>query len=855
MLYMKRLKLLAIAVAALLSVPGVNKAQSRLYPQLFDLGDVQITEGAFLHAQNLNYQVLLQYDLGRLMQPYEKQAGLEESGKAFDNWGGDRGLDGHVGGHYLSALALGYASCADAAMKAQFKDRLDKFVNRMKDCQDAWDNSDSVSMHGYCGGVPHSLAVWTTLANGDFDEYWKSWVPFYNVHKSMAGLRDAWVYGGNETAKTVFLKFCDWGINLISKLTDDQVQGLLGNEHGGINEMYADAYQMTGDAKYLGAAKRYTHKWLLNGMASRKSSTIDNVHANTQVPKVVGFERTYQQDNSLSHYARASKYFWQNVTQQRTIVIGGNSIGEWFPAKKEYGNFITSREGVETCNTNNMMKLTENLFADSHDSKYADFYEKAMFNHILSSQDPRTGGYVYFTPERPQHYRVYSQVNQAMWCCVGTGMENHAKYGEFVYSHKDDSLFVNLFLPTTLDWKEKGVRLTQDTKFPYGQVSKITINDGGSFTLLVRHPSWAEGFKVSVNGTEVSADETKGYLPVTRDWQSGDVVEITLPMKVSVVPLQNYTDYVAFSYGPIALGAKTCADDLDGIYADESRMGHVAGGKLYDLYSAPLLIGSRDDLADAIEMTDADKLHFRINGYYSDRKWSDLVLEPFAGIHEARYMLYWLNVDGEKWQAIKDELAAKEAAEQLLDARTIDYVNTGTQQSESDHYMQQQGSNSGVYNGEYYRDGTQFSYQLQTKGKTSNVTLMCRYWGADAGDREFDIKIDNTVIATEKLTGGTNEFVNKEYEIPESLLVDKTKVRVKFQAKSGNVAGGVYYVRLLMSEEDATTGIGSVNFESPRGNLQGTASVIYTVGGKAFAASRSNLPRGMYIVNGRKVIK
>lgn len=806
---MKKFAVLCLSSAMLL-LGGTVRAQSRLYPQLFDLGDVELTGGPFLHAQKLNYQTLLQYDLGRLMQPYEKQAGLAESGKAFDNWGGDRGLNGHVGGHYLSALAISYASCHDAATKAQLKERLDKFVNRLKECQEAWDKSDSASMHGYCGGVPHSLAVWSTLAVGNFDEYWKSWVPFYNIHKTYAGLRDAWLYAGNEMAREVFLKLCDWGVNLIAGLTDDQVQGLLGNEHGGINEMFADAYQMTGEDKYLNASKRYAHKWLLTGMANRRSTTIDNIHANTQVPKVIGFERTYQQDRTAD-YGRAARYFWADVTGQRSIVIGGNSIGEWFPAKSEYGNFITSREGVETCNTNNMMKLTEDLFADDRDSKYPDFYEKAMYNHILSSQNPRTGGYVYFTPERPQHYRVYSQVNQAMWCCVGTGMENHGKYMEFAYTHSNDSLWVNLFLPTRLNWRDKGVALTQATTFPYAPKSAITIDKGGTFTMLVRHPSWADGFRVTVNGTAVGGAEVKGFLPITRTWAAGDVVEVSLPMKVSVVPLQNYTDYVAFAYGPIALGAKTGTDNLDGLFADDSRMGHVAGGKLYDLYSAPLLIGPRDSLEAAVEMTSSDSLYFRINGYYSDGKWSDLVLQPFANIHEARYMLYWMNVSGGKWASIKAELEAKEAAAQLLDARTIDYVNTGTQQSESDHYMQQSGSGSGAYNGEYYRDGQRFSYQLQTKGKAKGVTLMCRYWGGDSGNREFDIMVDGTTIATEKLTGGASDFINKEYAIPAPLLEGKTTIRVTFQARSGNVAGGVYYVRLLMPEAEAMAGIGGVN--------------------------------------------
>ena len=848
---MKTVKFLTMMTALLMGTASVS-AQSKLYPQLFDLQDVVINDGPFRHAQDLNCQVLLQYDLGRLMQPYENQAGLTESGKPFENWGGTYGLQGHVGGHYISALAISYASCQDEVTRSELKSRMDQFVHRLKECQDVWDKHENAVMHGYCGAVYNSEKVWTTLAQGNMDEYWKSWVPFYNIHKTYAGLRDAWMYAGSEEAKAVFLKFCDWGVNLIANLTDDQVQGVLGNEHGGINEMFADAYQMTKDEKYLKASKRYAHKWLLTGMAANTVSTINNVHANTQVPKVVGFERTYQQDANATTYKKAALNFWKNVVNKRTIAVGGNSIAEWFPNDQQYGNFITSVEGVETCNTNNMMKLTEDLFADSHNAVYGDFFEQAMYNHILSSQHPETGGYVYFTSARPQHYRVYSQVNQAMWCCVGTGMENHGKYAEFVYAHDGDNLFVNLFVPTTLTWKEKGVTLTQETQFPYEAKSKITIGQGGTFTLNVRHPAWCSGFEVKVNGSVVNATETLGYLPVSREWKQGDVVEVSLPMQVTLQPLQNYTDYVAFKYGPILLSAKTGTDGIVGLFADASRMGHVASGQQKNIYTAPLLIGDRSQLAAAVEMTDASKLQFKINGYYNDEKWKDLVLEPFANIHGARYMMYWLNVDGEKWDAIKAELEAAEAAAQLLESRTLDYVDAGTQQSEADHYMQVQNSNKGEYQGEYWRDGSGYvSYKMQTKGKTEGVTLMVRYWGGDAGNRKFDIQIDNQTIATETLTGGKNEFVNKEYSVPSELLTGKTELRVKFKAKSGNIFGGIYYVRLLQSEKDATA-IKPVNFNVPRCNVVYDLSGRKIVNGKL---SNSKLHRGIYIINGKKYIK
>lgn len=841
---MKKNYRISIVVMALGVAIGTN-AQSKLYPQLFDLGDVTINSGPFLHAMTLNDDVLLQYDLGRLMQPNEKQAGLEESGAAFDNWGGDRGLDGHVGGHYMSALAISYASCQDAAVKAQLKERLDKFVDRLKQCQEAWDKDDNAVMHGYCGGVPHSRDLWTTFATGDMAEYWLSWVPLYNIHKTYAGLRDAWVYAGNETAKEVFLKFCDWGVNLFSGLTTVQIQDVLGNEHGGINEIFADAYQMTGNEDYLSTAKKLAHTWLLSGLrGSNRKTILDNVHANTQVPKVIGFERTYQEGGGAAYHT-AAKYFWKNVTEERTIAIGGNSISEWFPNKAQYGNFITNADGVETCNSNNMLKLSEDLFvSDGHDSKYVDFFEGTMYNHILSSQNPTTGGYVYFTSARPQHYRVYSQVNKAMWCCVGTGMENHGKYAEFAYVHSGDSLYVNLFMPTTLTWSDKGVKLTQETTFPYAQASKITIERGGAFTMLVRHPSWADGFTVSVNGETINATEHNGYLPINRSWAAGDVVDIVLPMKVAVVPLQNYTDYVAFKYGPILLGANVGTDNLDGLFADESRMGHQASGLQKNIYTAPLLIGNRDDLASAVEMTNADSLYFRINGYYSDTKWAGLRLQPFNTIHEARYMMYWLNVDGDSWKEIQDKLQAQEDSMQRIENRTIDYVITGTQQSESDHDMQSNASSKGSYKGEYWRDGDMFSYKMQTKGYTKGVTLMVRYWGGDGGNRQFYIYVDNKKIAEESLTGGKNEFVNVEYDIPDSLLEGKTAIRVKFKAKSGNVAGGVYYLRLLMP--DGANGVGTVRLDNKT-----APTGVYTLGGVKMDSAYA-LPVGLYIVDGRK---
>lgn len=794
-----------LSAALLTGSVSQGLAQSRLYPQQFPLEDVEITSGPFLHAMMLNDSVLLAYDKGRLMQPFEKQAGLKESGQAYTNWSGGigSGLDGHVGGHYLSALAISYAACHDQTMKARLKERLDWFIGRLKDCQDAWDSNANSTMHGYVGGVPESYNVWTGFASGNFDKFRRSWVPFYNVHKIMAGLRDAWNYTGSETCRTMFLKECDWAVNLISNISDTDLQSLLDIEHGGMNEVLADAYAMTGEEKYLTAAKRYSHNWLLNGMAAHNSTTLDNHHANTQVPKAIGFERIAELAGAKQNYtqfAGAAKYFWQDVAENRTIAIGGNSINEWFPAKDKYGDFTTSIEGVETCNSYNMLKLSEMLFNDTHDSRYTDFFENTMLNHILSAQDPVTGGYVYFTPERPQHYRVYSQVDQAMWCCVGSGMEDHGKYGEFVYSHSegDDTLYVNLFMPTRLEWKSKDITLTQSTNFPYESSTRLKIEGSGSFKLAVRHPSWTGGFSLKVNGQTVTVAENGGYAYIDRQWSDGDEVEVSLPMHITVVPLQNYTDYVAFKYGPVLLGAKTSDDNLVGLYADDSRMGHIASGEQKNLYSAPMLIGDRNGLADSVKTINADSLTFHIDGYYNSQKWDNLVLEPFNRIHGSRYMMYWMNITDEKWQSIRAEVEAQEAKEQLKAARTIDQVVTGTQQSENDHFMQQEGSESGNYSGEYFRHakaGAWFSYQLNTKGQTDSVSLLVRYWAGDL--RKFNIYIDGQLLATPDLSGNGTGFTDVEYYIKPEMLQGKQTITVKFAAEYSTYAGGIYDVRLM----------------------------------------------------------
>ena len=771
------------------------QAQYKLYHNEFPLSDVKLLSGPFKHAQDLNIHVLLEYDVDRLIAPFRKEAGLPEKAKLYPNW---EGLDGHIGGHYLTALAMNYASTGNV----ECKKRMEYMISELKACQEANEKNHPDWGKGYVGGAPNSQQIWSTLQKGDFAAYRDAWVPWYNVHKLYSGLRDAWLYAGNEDAKAIFLKFCDWGINITSELTDQQMQQMLDNEHGGMNETFADAYQMTGDKKYMVAAKRFSHRMLLDAMAAGNDN-LDNKHANTQVPKAVGFQRIAE----LSHdeqYTKAGSFFWETVTGTRSLAFGGNSRREFFPSVASCTDFVNEVEGPETCNSYNMLKLTEDLFRVNPLAKYADYYERTMYNHILSTQHPEHGGFVYFTPARPRHYRVYSQPNEAMWCCVGSGMENHGKYSHFIYTHQNDSLFLNLFVASELNWREKGIKMVQETQFPNEETTRLIITEGtAKFKLMVRYPSWVKegALKISVNGKPVEFDsKPSSYVAVERNWKKGDEVHILLPMHNSIEKMPNVPNYVAIMHGPILLGAKTGTEDLKGLVADDGRWAHIAGGERLPVDKAPIIIeNSLDDIAGKLTPIKDKPLAFTVSLNMVNK--ANIELEPFFGIHDSRYMIYWMWLTESQYKNYIDSLAIAENERMELQKRTIDFVAPGEQQPEADHQMEKLKSNTGNFHDEFWRDARNdgyFSYNMTTNSETG-LSLIVRYWGAEWGNRKFDIFIDNEKLITEDNTGRWNQsqFQEVKYEIPDSMVKDKKQIRVKFQALPGNTAGAVYYIRLV----------------------------------------------------------
>ena len=790
-------KQLMIALLSMVPALGVV-AQDKLYKDEFPLGDITLLDGPLKHARDLNVQVLLKYDCDRMLAPYRKEAGLQPRKPSYPNWDG---LDGHVGGHYLSALAINAATGNEECRK-----RMEYMISELQLVLDANNQRPEAWCHNYIGGVPNSAKMWTAFSKGDFGPYFGTWAPFYNIHKMYAGLRDAWLYCGNEQAKNLFLKFCDWAVDITRDLNDGQMEKMLGNEHGGMNEVLADAYAITGEQKYLDCARRFSHKLLLVPMEEGKDC-LDNMHANTQIPKVIGYQRIAELAHDVQ-YHNASEYFWEIVTRQRSLALGGNSRREHFPTKENCIDYINDIDGPESCNTYNMLKLTEDLNRVKPNGMYGDFYETAMFNHILSAQHPQHGGYVYFTSARPRHYRNYSAPNEAMWCCVGTGMEDHGKYGQFVWTHdkgvkaEDDALYVNLFVASELNWKDRKMVIRQQTAFPYAESSVVEVAKGkGTFILKVRKPSWCENFTVKGVGFDADSYEENGFVCMKRKWKKGDQVKISMPMHAYIKPMINVPQYVAIMYGPILLGMKTGTEDMRGLIADDSRFGQYAGGKKLALDEAPILLPKHlDDIAKNLKPVPGKPLHFKLATRMENA--IDGELQPFFEIHDSRYMMYWLALGENDYKAYMQKLADEEKARQALEARTVDKVNPGEQQPETDHNMEADVTERGNTEGVFFRDardGHFFSYLMQTKGET-NLSLQLKFWGQDEWrTSEFDIYVNDKLLCSVNNSHRwrTTQFKTVDYAIPSEFVKGKKEIRVKFVAHKGKQVGQIYGVRLV----------------------------------------------------------
>ncbi|MGI0105743.1 beta-L-arabinofuranosidase domain-containing protein [Salinimicrobium sp. WS361] len=772
-------------------------SQSKSSIEFFKLQEVELGEGPFKQAMLTDLDYILELEPDRLLAPFLREAGLEPKASSYPNWE-NSGLDGHIGGHYLTALAQMYAS----AGSEEAYERLEYMLSELKSAQEAYGT-------GYIGGVPGSKEVWAEIRSGELKPASFSlndrWVPLYNIHKTYAGLLDAYQHAGNEMAKEMLIDFTDWMIDLTANLSDEQIQSLLISEHGGLNEVFADVSRITGEEKYLNLARQFSQKALLNPL-SDENDVLNGMHANTQIPKIIGFEAVAALSGD-EEYHDAAKYFWENVVNQRTVAIGGNSVREHFHPASDFSAMINDVQGPETCNTYNMLKLSKKLFQADGMEKYLDYYEEGLYNHILSSQHPEKGGFVYFTPMRPGHYRVYSQPETSFWCCVGSGIENHGKYNEFIYAYSENDLYVNLFIPSTLNWKERGLSLTQKTSFPEEEFTSFNVaaKSPQDFNLKIRYPRWITPgeLEIKVNGEPIEVNAEPGtYISINRQWSNGDKIDVKLPMHLTSERLPDGSDYKALKYGPIVLAAKTGNEDMYGLFADDSRGGHIAAGEIIPLSEMPYFISDEtENIETLVKKVPGKNLTFSASEVIYPAKFKDLEFIPFYKLHDSRYAVYLPLETTEGIEKIRKKLEQKEEEEKLLAALTIDRVAPGEQQPEADHFIESQNSSIGTHRDRHWRGAEGwFSYNLVDKGKQARK-LRITYFGGDNG-RNFKVYVNDKVIAEESFHGlEGNRFFEKDYILPAGLVKNSNGIlRLKFEAAPGSRTAGIYDVRLLKEE-------------------------------------------------------
>ena len=759
-------------------------AQTDAKVEYFGISDVRLTRSAFKHAEDMDIQYLLALNPDRLLAPYLKGAGLTPKADNYTNWE-NTGLDGHIGGHYVSALSYMYAATGNEEIGR----RLDYMLSELKRCQDT-------AGDGYLCGVPDGRSMWKEIEQGNVRAATfglnDRWVPLYNIHKIYAGLRDAYLVAHREEAKDMLVKLTDWMERTTANLSDAQMQDMLRSEHGGLNETFADVAAITGDKRYLKLAHRFSHDIILNPLLKNEDK-LTGIHANTQIPKVIGFKRIADIEKN-DEWSRAANFFWQTVVNNRSITIGGNSVFEHFHPADNFESMRTSEQGPETCNTYNMLRLTKLLYATSADAKYMDYYERALYNHILSTQDPVQGGFVYFTPMRSGHYRVYSQPQTSFWCCVGSGLENHARYGEMIYAHKgNNQLYVNLFIPSTLKWGD--ISIEQSTSFPDEEGTSVTVTSKNGknkkFALNIRVPEWvnASELALTINGKAMKVEIADGYVKMNRSWKDGDKVHISMPMHLRAIDMPDNSHNFSFLYGPIVLASRMGTQRQDGMFADDSRGGHIAQGPRLPLQNMPVVVGTPDDILSHITKTNG-KMEFTLKGV-SPENYEGMKLEPFYRIHESRYMAYWPVLSASEVQKRQEEVARQESIAQALEARTADKVTCGEQQPESDHFVKMEWSGTGNDGGVQWRETRQwFSYRMKTNGrKITAVRIAFR----PENNRDARILINDAEIGT--FSTADNGII--EMPVDASIIGKAESVTLKIAKGNKDITPHVYEVRLI----------------------------------------------------------
>ncbi len=799
------------------------------YP--FDIRDVRLLDGPFKQAMAADARYLLVIEPDRLLSDFRVHAGLRARAPKYGGWESS-GLAGHILGHYLSACSMQYASTGDTV----FRNRVAYIVDELWACQQGRAKAPLpglISMAGYVGAIPREDSLWSEVAEGNVRSHGfdlnGAWSPWYTVHKVMAGLLDAWLYCDNTRALEIEKGMAAWTATVVGHLPDSTLQKMLGCEYGGMNDVFANTYALTGDKQWLALSYRFHDKRILDSL-SLGLDDLAGKHSNTQIPKIIGCARRYELTGDRRDSAIAAA-FWGIIVHDHTYATGGNSDYEYLGKARMLNDELTDNT-TETCNTYNMLKLTRHLFAWHPSASLMDYYERALYNHILASQEHATGMTTYFVPLRMGGHKEYSDSFNTFTCCVGSGMENHVKYGETIYSRgADGSLYVNLFIASRLNWREKGVVIEQRSELPEGD--KVVLNfammKATAFTLRIRRPRWAGGLRVTVNGVvqhaavgdaagsamgdfagiamggaagdaasdamggaagDAASDAVgdaagvgvgaDGYLFIRRSWGDGDKVEISLPENYYAEGMPDNVNRVALFYGPVLLAGELGDKEPDPVKG------------------IPVLVSASADPNQWLKREDG--LVFRTTDV---GRPGQITLIPFNCTANEYYSVYWDYFTPDSWAVQQEKYEAERKREQALEAHTIDRLRLGEMQPERDHAFSGVGLQNGEGHGKKWRasdEGGSFSFSMKVDSSGGN-SLVCDYWGDDHRGCVWDIQIDGQTIATQNLASlKQSKFYAVSYPIPQELVKGKASVMVRFSARDahssvGPVSGTIRLVR------------------------------------------------------------
>lgn len=767
-----------IFLLSLLGVNAFSQQRDKVEPVIkskaipYPLQYVRLLESPFKNAMQKDAEWLLSLKPDRFLYRFRLNAGFVPKDSLYGGWE-KMGVSGHSLGHYLTACSMMFAASGDQ----RFKEKVDYIINELAACQ-------AKRKTGYVGGIPGEDKIFDEVAAGNirsqgFDLN-GGWVPWYTQHKVLAGIIDAFLYTGNEKARQIAVNFANWIDSKFSKLPESQFQKMLDCEHGGMNESLANLYAITGDKKHLKLSYRFNHKKILDPL-SEEQDILPGKHANTQIPKIIGTSRQYELTGSDKEKT-ISNYFWQRVVDQHTYVIGGNSDHEHFGEAGKLSNRLSTNT-TETCNSYNMLKLTKHLFALNPSASYMDYYERTVYNHILASLNPQTGMTCYYVPLVSGAEKTYGTPEESFWCCTGTGMENHVKYGESIYfSGPANGVYINLFIPSVLD-VPKGISLKMESAFPEQEEVKITVmrSQKDQFPILIRYPNWARKVSIMINGRSQSIEQKPGsYISLKREWEAGDVINIRFPMSLHSESMPDNKNRIAILFGPLVLSGGLGKEPVPAM-------------------DIPVFVSKNNDAPEWVKKSNDNPLTFTTQ---ADNRKDNITLIPFYRMHNQRYAVYWDKFSTEEWRQKKHAYELEIQRQEAIRKRTVDEMRIGEMQPERDHNFQGERTEAGEAFGRKWRhavDGGWFSFEMNIVDDLP-IDLLCTYWGGDRG-REFEILVDGHKIATQKLDAQKpNEFMDVIYPIPQDLIKGKSKVTIRFQALPGKIAGGVFGCRILKPE-------------------------------------------------------